>query len=285
MDTTPPDRLSPRAREIVGVALELLEEEGPDGLSMRKLAERLGIRAPSIYKHLPDKKALEAAIISVGFEEQAAAFEAAVAGSADPLAAIAGAYREFALRRPHLYRLMTEHELDRDRLTPGVEERAARPLVAAVAASWRGRSSRSAPWVLWGRGTLSLLQPRRERRRPWAPAPVRPLAPGPPPPCPHQHQRPAPRLLPLRGPAAPLPPRPRPLRRAGDRDHGLRPRGDRHPRPHGRARLRLPVGNRQAAAGALPHRLRGRLTPLARRGGRGRCACRASSLAKPRPPR
>ena len=115
------------------MALELLEEEGPDGLSMRKLAERLGIRASSIYKHLPDKKALEAAIISVGFEEQAAAFEAAVAGPADPLGAIARAYREFARRHPHLYRLMTEHELDRDRLSLGVEDRAARPLVAAVA--------------------------------------------------------------------------------------------------------------------------------------------------------
>jgi AcrR family transcriptional regulator len=132
MASSAPDRLSRRAREIVGVALELLEEEGPNGLSMRKLADRLGIRAPSIYKHLPDKKALEAAIISVGFEEQAAAFEAAVAGSDDPLGAIARAYREFARRRPHLYRLMTEHELDRDRLTPGVEDDAARPLVEAV---------------------------------------------------------------------------------------------------------------------------------------------------------
>ena len=68
--------LSPRAREIVDVALELLEEEGPDGLSMRRLADRLGIQAPSIYKHLPDKQALEAAIISAGFELQAEAFEA-----------------------------------------------------------------------------------------------------------------------------------------------------------------------------------------------------------------
>ena len=132
MASSVPDRPSPRAREIVGVALELLEEEGPGGLSMRKLADRLGIRAPSIYKHLPDKKALEAAIISVGFEEQAAAFEAAVAGSADPLGAIASAYREFARMRPHLYRLMTERELDRKSLSPGVEARAARPLVEAV---------------------------------------------------------------------------------------------------------------------------------------------------------
>ena len=38
-------------------------------------------------------------------------------------------------------------------------------------------SSRSAPWVLWGRGTLSLLASSGEASA-WAPAPVRPLAPG-----------------------------------------------------------------------------------------------------------
>ena len=63
--------LSPRAREIVAAARELLEAEGPEGLSMRRVAERVGIRAPSIYKHLPDKQALEAALISAGFEEWA----------------------------------------------------------------------------------------------------------------------------------------------------------------------------------------------------------------------
>ena len=39
---------------------------------MRRLAEQLGIKAPSLYKHLPDKTALEAAIIATGFEEAAA---------------------------------------------------------------------------------------------------------------------------------------------------------------------------------------------------------------------
>jgi AcrR family transcriptional regulator len=139
-----PKELSPRAREIVGVALELLEAEGPAGLSMRRLAERLGIRAPSIYKHLLDKEALEAAIISVGFELQAGNFEDAVKGAEDPLAAIAHAYRSFANAHPHLYRLMTERELRRDLLTPGVEDRAARPLYEAVG---RDRDLARAAWA------------------------------------------------------------------------------------------------------------------------------------------
>jgi AcrR family transcriptional regulator len=132
MASSGPEELSPRAREIVEVALDLLEEEGPNGLSMRKLGERLGIRAPSIYKHLPDKQALEAAIISVGFERQAEAFETAVAEPDDPLGALGRTYRRFANAHPHLYRLMTERELHRELLTPGVEDRAALPLFEAV---------------------------------------------------------------------------------------------------------------------------------------------------------
>src|SRR5471030_1292324 len=124
--------LSPRAREIVAIALELLEEEGPDGLSMRRLAERIGIRAPSIYKHLPDKHALEAAIISVGFELQADACERALEGAEDQLGSLGRAYRQFGNAHPHLYRLMTERELQRELLTPGVEDRAALPVYEAV---------------------------------------------------------------------------------------------------------------------------------------------------------
>jgi AcrR family transcriptional regulator len=96
------------------------------------VADRLGIRAPSIYKHLPDKQALQAAVISEGFEELAEVFERAVHGADEPVAALARAYREHATRHPHLYRLMTERPLDRDRLAAGVEERAARPLVEAA---------------------------------------------------------------------------------------------------------------------------------------------------------
>jgi len=132
MASSGPRELTPRAREIVAIALELLEEDGAEGLSMRRLAERIGIRAPSIYKHLADKQELEAAIISVGFEQQADAFETALEASPDPLGAVAHAYRAFAHRHPHLYRLMTERELQRELLTPGVEARAGRAVYEAV---------------------------------------------------------------------------------------------------------------------------------------------------------
>lgn len=134
--------LSPRAREIVSVARELLEREGADALTMRALAARLGIQAPSLYKHFGDKEELETAIIAVGFEEAAVAFEtAARAARSRPLAAIARAYRRFALERPHLYRLMNDRPLRRDLLPDGVEARAAAPLLEAVGSIERARAA------------------------------------------------------------------------------------------------------------------------------------------------
>jgi AcrR family transcriptional regulator len=108
---------------------------------MRRLADRIGIRAPSLYKHLPNKGALEAALITVGFEEAAAAFETATAGAAEPLAALVTAYRAFVQCHPQLYRLMTQGPLPREWLEPGLEDRAAAALLWAVGSPERARAA------------------------------------------------------------------------------------------------------------------------------------------------
>jgi AcrR family transcriptional regulator len=43
---------------VVGVALNLLEEVGLDGLTMRRLAERLGVTAAALYRHVRSKEDL-----------------------------------------------------------------------------------------------------------------------------------------------------------------------------------------------------------------------------------
>jgi AcrR family transcriptional regulator len=145
---------SARAEEVVVAARRLLEEEGAGALTMRRLADQLGIKAPSLYKHLPDKTALEAAIIATGLEEAAARFEAAVdsattggaatgdaaGGGAAAISALAGAYREFALAHPHLYRLIHDGPLPRQHLPAGVEERAAAPLLRVAGSRARARA-------------------------------------------------------------------------------------------------------------------------------------------------
>ena len=85
------EALSPRAREIVAVARDVLEREGPDALSMRAIATRLGIKAPSLYKHVPDKETLEVALIDEALGEVADAFEAAEREVDDPAWAVAAA--------------------------------------------------------------------------------------------------------------------------------------------------------------------------------------------------
>jgi TetR/AcrR family transcriptional regulator, tetracycline repressor protein len=44
--------------EIVAAALAQLDEAGLEGLTLRRLAERLGIRAPTLYWHVRDKREL-----------------------------------------------------------------------------------------------------------------------------------------------------------------------------------------------------------------------------------
>ncbi|QDQ11262.1 TetR/AcrR family transcriptional regulator [Streptomyces spectabilis] len=122
-------RLTTRAREIVTAARALVEEAGPEALTMRSLADRLGIKAPSLYKHFPDKAAVEVELIAQHLAESAEAHEAAESRAPGSLAALADAYRTHALAHPHLYRLATERPLPRHALPPGLEERAAAPLL------------------------------------------------------------------------------------------------------------------------------------------------------------
>jgi AcrR family transcriptional regulator len=131
MAASVPDDLTPRAREIVAAARAILEEGGPEALSMRAIAERLGIRAPSLYKHVPDKEALEVALVADALAEMAVAFEAAAVAD-DPLTSVAAAYRAWALAHPHRYRLMMDRPLPRDRLPVGLEDRAGSVVVEAT---------------------------------------------------------------------------------------------------------------------------------------------------------
>jgi AcrR family transcriptional regulator len=96
-----------RQSEIVAAARRLLEEAGPEALTMRALGEAVGMRAPSLYKHFPDKAAVELALVDLGLRDLGDALDAALAAFAEPMAAFAAAYRAWATAHPHLYRLVT----------------------------------------------------------------------------------------------------------------------------------------------------------------------------------
>ena len=124
-----------RRDEILLAARELVERDGFEALTMRALAARVGMRAPSLYKHLPSKRELERNLVLAALEELGAALSAAA--DDEPLQAAAAAYRRFALERPHLYRLLTERPDGAD----GFELVAASPLLKALGSVRRARAA------------------------------------------------------------------------------------------------------------------------------------------------
>lgn len=54
---------------IVDEAIRLINDDGLDGVSLRKLAERVGVKAPSLYWYFKDKSALLAAVMERIFLE------------------------------------------------------------------------------------------------------------------------------------------------------------------------------------------------------------------------
>ncbi|MCA9860302.1 MAG: TetR/AcrR family transcriptional regulator [Thermomicrobiales bacterium] len=130
MDSSVPNRLSARRQQIVDAAWHTLETEGQEAVTMRRLAAELGIKAPSLYKHFPDKSAVEAALIDRGFHLWGEMGRRALVDPGDALTNVARAYRKLANEHPHVYRLVTEGTLDSARLSPGLEDWSGEPLGA-----------------------------------------------------------------------------------------------------------------------------------------------------------
>jgi AcrR family transcriptional regulator len=124
----PPTRTK-RVAEAVVAARRILEEEGPDALTMRRLADEMGIRAPSLYKHFSGKADLEFLLIEDALFDVGEATHQALhdPGRHSPLLNLLVTYRTYSLSHPNLYRLATSGPLARHRLPEGLEEWAGNP--------------------------------------------------------------------------------------------------------------------------------------------------------------
>jgi AcrR family transcriptional regulator len=121
-------RSSARKAQLVAAARHLLETEGVEAVTIRRLGAALGMRGPSLYKHVPDKAAIEAAVAIEGLTE----LSEVVRGVPATFTEVSRAYRTWALAHPHLYRLLNTHPLDRSRVPRELEDRAAEPLIVAT---------------------------------------------------------------------------------------------------------------------------------------------------------
>jgi AcrR family transcriptional regulator len=103
----PPDHQDVRRRLLEAAAL-LLDEEGPDALSARRLATAAGTSTMAVYTHFGGMPALVRQIVTEGFT-RLDEHQAAVPETDDPVAdlvALAHAYRLNAVHNPHLYAVM-----------------------------------------------------------------------------------------------------------------------------------------------------------------------------------
>ncbi|HEX3834049.1 MAG TPA: TetR-like C-terminal domain-containing protein [Solirubrobacteraceae bacterium] len=93
------------AEAVVAAAAELADAEGLHELTLARLAERLGVRSPSLYAHVGGLADLRTRLAARGARELTAALQAAAAGRAraDALHAVADAYRAYAHAHPGTY--------------------------------------------------------------------------------------------------------------------------------------------------------------------------------------
>jgi AcrR family transcriptional regulator len=118
--------------EMVVAARDILETAGPDALTMRRVAARLGIKEPSLYKHCRSRDELLAAVVASGMRDLAEGRRRAVEpamDAADALSRLAAHQREFAAGHPHLYRLMFDRPFPADLLADQADAAAWRPVV------------------------------------------------------------------------------------------------------------------------------------------------------------
>jgi AcrR family transcriptional regulator len=96
--------------EILRAASDLLAETGSEAaVSIRAVADRVGVTPPSIYLHFPDKEALLESVCREVFTQLDEAMEAAAGNAETPFAALRErglAYVRFALANPEQYRLV-----------------------------------------------------------------------------------------------------------------------------------------------------------------------------------
>src|SRR3981189_159838 len=93
---------------LVQAALREAEQGGPEAISIKALAKRLGVSQPAPYRHFADREALLAAVTAEAFRQFTATLRESMAtpSKRSNLPRRAQATLVFGLRRNGIYRLM-----------------------------------------------------------------------------------------------------------------------------------------------------------------------------------
>ncbi len=122
--------------QVVDHALVLVDEQGPEALTLAAVAARAKVATPSLYKHVSGGLAELRLLIAVRVTEELAdrLAEAALGRSGDEaVAAVLRAYHAYATERPHRYAALPQAPQPDEGLTT-----AAARLVGVIVAVLRG---------------------------------------------------------------------------------------------------------------------------------------------------
>jgi AcrR family transcriptional regulator len=115
--------------EIVAAGRSILEADGLPGLTMQAVAAKVGVRAPSLYKHVKDRDALVGLVTDETLRDLRERLDGAGAGIAE----LTGALRSFAKHSPQGYRLVFALGPETTRPDRAALARTSQPILRAAA--------------------------------------------------------------------------------------------------------------------------------------------------------
>lgn len=106
--------------ELLDAAFAIVNNEGHEGLSIRRLAEEVGVSPGAPYHHFPDRRALLTAVALKGYEDllRDTVPDASSDDTETPLFHSLANFVRYAVEHPHMFTLMYESELVRPKLSP-----------------------------------------------------------------------------------------------------------------------------------------------------------------------
>lgn len=96
-------------RQLLDESIAMVTQDGLDALSLRKLAERVGVSQTAIYHHFSDKQALSCAMAEEGITLFSGLLQEVLTGEAtleQRFERFVSIYVRFALANPELYELL-----------------------------------------------------------------------------------------------------------------------------------------------------------------------------------
>jgi AcrR family transcriptional regulator len=107
---------------LIAAGQQILSEKGLEGLSLRRVARKVGVSHTAPYNHFADKQALLAALSAAGheqlYQQLSQAFQRGKTSSEGILIEVAWCYLQFALEDPGRFHLMFSGALEVERDHP-----------------------------------------------------------------------------------------------------------------------------------------------------------------------